>query len=453
MCIMFYRYVTTILYCSTQMLTCTPAESNTTTNGPFIETSPDNITEHFVVTGNTTEWFLAGNFEVVTSGNSENGTQHYVNETTDSTSTSSFTIHQEAGVISKTQYESLHHIQWLFIIPTTSLIGVFGNVYGLCFLIFSHRGQSFLLLLLALITTDLVYLFTLLIQSSLEILEHYNKELADYVKCHVLWNLRVVQWIAFSTCTHLITLMAFERLVHIIHPFWVRKSKFSKQTIVVIICMFISNITMRMPAFLTNEPKDISDPNTNLTTCVSVATQWAKENEVGYNHYIVAMLVITQFVPLAATIIANVSIIVILSRHRARRAMLFSDKATRGENYHQFITTLTLIILSGCLTMSLVPNITMYALSWYIPEIYGRNGREYYTEKFVSELSYLIRSCSASSDFIIYILMSKMSRTMLLRFIRKKCCSCLGDEVGLENDSRSKYRSSTADNTEQSETF
>ena len=439
------------MVCSLQLLICTPVEIYGINNTTFKDT--DGATMYDSTTVSSTESITYGDFKALSSASHEEGTTKYTAVMTESFDALNDSVDQMSGFISKEQYESLKHIIWIYLIPAISLSGMFGNSLGVCFLFYRHRRQSFLLLLLALITMDLMYLTTLLIQSSFEIMRQYNMEAALRVKCQNSWNLLVVQWMAFSTCTHLITLMAYERLTHIVRPFWARKTTFMKQTIAVIIFMFISNVLLRIPAFLSVESKEVIDLQTNITRCMFLDTEWRKENNAGYAHFVVAMLVITQFVPLGGTIVANAAIIISLARHRVRRAMLFSNGA-QGEQNQQLITTITLIILSAFLTLSLVPNITMRALVTYQPMVYGPNGPELYTEKFISEITFLLRSCSATADFVVYILMSKSSRTLMISFFRRKFCSCL-DEEKPERDVRSRYtfRSSATENTDQTEIF
>ena len=373
---------------------------------------------------------------------------HQISECETNLTGLNFTCLARLGLISATQYKRLRDTLWRYIIPTISVTGVLVNILGIWFLVSWQCKQSFYIFLLALLIADLIYLFTILLQNSILILERYDKRSADYINCHISSSVRAVQWMTYSTCAHLVTSMAFERLLHILFPFWVRKTNLRKQTIVIIIFLFAFNALLKIPAFISNVAKETTDPKTSLTICKSVKSTWAIEYAVFHKHYVTAMLFMSQFVPLAATIAANISIAIFLSRQRAQRMLLLANKATRGEQYQQYMTTITLIILSVCLTLSLVPTASMNTLSRYLPEIYGRQGREKFTAAFVSELGYFLRVFSASTDFIVYILMSTSSRTVLVHLVKNKCCSARDDNSRDCMDSQSKSREGTASTSE-----
>ena len=347
-------------------------------------------------------------------------TESYLNATMTTVIDNSFWTSNVSGHISKARFEAIKKTLWLYVVPVILPIGILGSILGVWFLVHRRYKQSFDLFLLALISSDLVYLIITLLQSAIIIMEVYNKELAETVSCYSGNVIRVLTWNTYSTCTHLVCLMAFERLIHVLLPFWRRNENFRKQTITIIFTIIVTNVTLRIPALIQYVPRHVADPQTNVTNCKLVETTWAKENLFWHEQYIVVMLAITQIAPLIATILANVSIIIFLSRQREQRAELFAKKETRGQQYQQYITTLTLITLSVCLTTSLLPSITMNIMGFYLPETYGRTGTERFTAALVSEIGYFLRVISSSTDFVVYIWLSTSSRTRFIRMIKKK---------------------------------
>ena len=336
------------------------------------------------------------------------------------------------GHISQALFVTIKQTLWFYVVPIVLPIGILGNILGVCFLNYRRSKQSFYVFLLALISSDLVYLLLTLLQNAAMIMESYNKDLADTVNCYIGNVIQVLQWNTYSTCTHLVCLMACERLINIMRPFWRRNENFHKRTVAIIVTIIVTNIILRLPALLKYEITHQTDPSTNLTKCVLVKTTWLNDNMFWHKHYVVVMLSITQVAPLIATIMANISIVILLSRQREQRAELFAKKETRAQHYQQYITTLTLIILSVCLSTSLLPSITMAALKLYLPETYGFSGLERFTALAISEIGFFLRVISSSTDFVIYIWLSTSSRKMLLKLIKRKL-GCKTD-VGSFND-------------------
>ena len=325
------------------------------------------------------------------------------------------------GHITKAQLDEVKRALWLYVVPVILPFGILGNILGVWFLVQRRCKQSFDLLLLALISADLFYLVITLLENLVVIIDVSDSELAQLINCYCANTLRTLTYNAYSTCCHLVCLMAFERLIHVLFPFWRRKENFRKQTLALIFTILTVNVVLRIPGVIRYEPKYVTDPQTNVTTCRSVQTKWASEHLDWYAQFIVIMLIVTQIAPLCATIFANISIIVFLARQRVQRAELFAKKETRGQSYQQYITTVTLIILSVCLTTSLLPSIVMNMLGFFIPETWGyAKGTERYTSSLISEIGFFLRVLSSSTDFVVYVWLSTSSRTKFIRMIKKK---------------------------------
>ena len=331
-------------------------------------------------------------------------------------------LHDQRGVISQTVYKSFKVAVWLGIAPIVTLIGIIGNTAGLWFMLCSSLRNPFHLFLSALMAADLLYLIVLCLSNSLKILQDYNKPVADYLSCHSAKHLRSIQSLTYSTCAHLISLMAFERLVTIASPMKFQSFRLRKCTIILIVTIIILNIILLFPAFLSQEPQDTIDPKTNLTVCKFVPTKLLKENRSFFKYYIVFMLVVARFIPGVITSIANILIAIFLTRHRSVRGALFATKATSSDHLEQFKSTMTLIILSVFLLSSLIPSALASILNRYYPHIYGKEGNQYFTYLFVLDLGYLLRMISAANDFFIYVMLANSSRRLFKELLMSKCC-------------------------------
>ena len=353
-----------------------------------------------------------------------------------------------AGHISKAQLDAMKRTLWLYVVPVILPFGILGNILGVWFMVQRRNKQSFDIFLLALISADLFYLVITLFENVVIIMDVSDPGLAQLINCYCGKVFRTMTYNAYSTCTHLVCLMAFERLIHVLLPFWRRKENFRKQTIAIIFAILTTNVLFRIPALMMYEPKYVTDPQTNITACRSVQTQWAKDHLDWHDQYIVIMLAVTQIAPLLATIFANISIIVFLSRQRVQRAELFAKKETRGQHYQQYITTLTLIILSVCLTTSLLPSVMMSILGFFMPETYSRTGNERYTASLISEIGFFLRVISSSTDFVVYIWLSTTSRTRFIKMIKRKLG--VASEEGSFNDLDTNYNGKSTRGTQES---
>ena len=326
------------------------------------------------------------------------------------------------GYITEQIYNDFRVAVWYGIVPPVTLLGIVGNALGLCFLFLSGKlKQTFHMFLFALMFVDIIYLIITLLRNILIILEQYDRSFVDGIRCISAMNLRTAQSLTYSTCAHLITAMSFERFVNIVFPLKV-KSVSCKYTVLTILCIFALNIVLMFPGFSTVTGKEISDPHTNTTKCLSVPTEFGKSFRPFKKYYIVIMPVVARFLPGVATLFSNIVISIFLARRSTRRAALFARKTTKKEQYEQYKTTITLMILSIALLLSLVPSAMTAILSGYYPELYGPKGTLYFTYRFVQDLGYCLRVLSAANDFLLYIIFSKASRHAFMSMLKSACC-------------------------------
>ena len=335
----------------------------------------------------------------------------------------------QIGLISKAAYDGFKNTLWFFIVPTISVIGIFGNICGIWFLLHEKLRQPFHVYLFALISIDLIFLLLSAVRNGLIIGEHFDRYLADRLSCYYSAKLRHTQSTVYNTCAYLISLMSFERLVNIIFPLRVKIFRVRSYTIFLIVVICILTAAFAWPTFVLSEPKETKNPVTNVITCISVRSQWAKDHQTFIHVYMQAALIIARFIPAGVTSFANMALCIYLARQRSLRTELFEKKANKGEISEQLKITITLLLLSICLVLSLVPTATASILSNYYPETYGRKGHEYYTQQFLRDLGYLVRVISAANDFFIYVMMSKASRRTFKKMLWSTCCRLYVSDV------------------------
>ena len=326
------------------------------------------------------------------------------------------------GSVSKSVYTTFKKVVWFGIIPLLSLLGICGNITGMWFLFCGKQRQSFHLFLFALMGVDLLYLIIILLCNSLVILDAYDSQLATILKCHTSPSIHAMQSLTYGVCAHLITTMSLERLMTVMFPMTFQTFCLHRHTIIVILMLFFLNIVLGVPGFLVREPKYVTDPTTNVTTCIAVPTALSKSNFSKV--YVILYLSLTRFVPGGITTVSSILIAIFLARRRAHRVATFGNKETKAESYEQFKITLTLMILSISLLLSLIPLATTTLWHKYYPELYGVDGPEYYKYLLFTELGYVLRVFSSANDFFIYVMLSKSSRSALKAMVQSRCCFC-----------------------------
>ena len=338
-------------------------------------------------------------------------------------STSSGLQHQtmQLGLISKDFQEQFKAVLWFGFVPAFTLVGIGGNVFGLCFLRYQKFNQPFYQFLFGLMAVDLLYLIIVLFTIPLPIVKLYDQRIPSYIKCYAERSFQLVQSAAYSTCAHIITIMSAERLLSIMLPLKLKAFKYRKYTVVLMIILLLLNMILIVPAFLILQPKEIIDPETNITTCILIPTKWARENM----SYSAVILTAARFVPGLATLVANIMIAIFIARQRFKRTSLFATQTRRYEETgRQIKTTVTLMVLSISLLLSLFPSGIATIFKRYFPDTYDVNGKEYFTYLLILDVSYLLRVLSAASDFFIYIFTTNASRESIKLMLKLKCKFC-----------------------------
>ena len=354
---------------------------------------------------------------------------------------------KQLGLISKTVQETFKAVVWFGLIPVFTLLGIVGNVFGLYFLRYQRLQQSFYIFLFGLMAVDLLYLIIVLLTNSIPIAEQYNQRVADFIKCYSLRNLQLAQSFTYSTCSHIIMIMSAERLISIMFPLKFKSFSYGKYAVALILFLFVLNIVLLIPGFMSLRPKTSRVPETNMTTCIAVPTQWFKENVAFNQDYAAVTLTLARFIPGVATLFANIMIAVFMARHRFSRASLIAQQtrqARRQDDFGQLKTTVNLMVLSIALLVSLFPSALATICIKYFPNTYGRGGAQHYTYLFLVDLSYLLRVMSAANDFFIYVFTSKTSQKSFKTMLNVKCGFCFKQN---NNDAAMAQSKATSDET------
>ena len=332
---------------------------------------------------------------------------------------------KELSLISKEVYDTFKAIVWLGFVPTFAMVGIAGNVLGVWFVWHRKLKQSFMIYLMALMTTDLIYLIMELLTSSIVIMERYNLSIASYYNCYVSRYFTIVKEILYSTCVFLITTMSVERLLNIVFPLKIKfcgLQKYTAPTVLTIVCV---NILLMMLPFFLVKPNITTDSEGNILSCIAEPTQWYKQNESFVKYYALVANIILRYVPGLVTIVNNVIIGTYLGIHAKRREDLLANKTSGRGNLNQTKTAVMLLILSLCLILSLVPPSVAILLLRFSPEDYEEGGSQYYMYAFLVDLALCLRVMSAANDFFIHIMLVKSSRRLIKKILIDTCClSC-----------------------------
>ena len=331
---------------------------------------------------------------------------------------------EQSALISKDVYETFKAVVWLGLVPTSSLIGIAGNSLGVWFVVHRKLKQPFHVILLCLMAVDLLYLVIGLLPYVLAIMEHLNKPMADNFHCYATRYIQLSQSITYGTCVYLITALSFERLLNILFPLKIKVCSLRKYTLFIVLFIFLMNTVVMVPAFFMLEPKETRDSKTNISSCRSVPTDWAKGNNHFIKYYTVIIFATVKILPGVITAVSNVIILIFLAIYRKRRAGRLANTTSGGWYLNQLKTTLVLVGLSLFLVTSLIPSAIATILSRYYPHLYGQGGVNYYTYKFAIDLAFSLRVINAANDFFIYIVLIKSSRKIVTQMLLAKCCHC-----------------------------
>ena len=333
--------------------------------------------------------------------------------------------HKVLSLISKEIYGTFKAIVWLGFVPTFAMVGIAGNVLGVWFVWHRKLKQSFMIYLMALMITDLIYLIMELMTSSIVIMERYNLPIASYYNCYVSRYFTIVKEILYSTCVFLITTMSVERLLNIVFPLKIKFCGLQKYTALTVLTIVCVNIVLMMLPFFLVKPNITTDSEGNILSCIAEPTQWYKQNESFVKYYALVANIILRYVPGLVTIVNNVIIGTYLGIYAKRREDLLANKTSGRGNLNQTQTAVMLLILSLCLVSSLVPPSVAILLLRFSPEDYEEGGSQYYMYAFLVDLALCLRVMSAANDFFIHIMLVKSSRRLIKKILIDTCClSC-----------------------------
>ena len=332
------------------------------------------------------------------------------------------------GHISKEFHSAFLNTMWHFLVPVVSLVGMFGNICGVWYILHEKMvRQPFHLYLLALMFTDLVFLLLSVVRNALIFAEYHDHYLADMISCRYSTRLRHTQSTVYNSCALLITLMALERLVNIMFPLRVKLFSLRGYTIGLITFVTVFTLVTLWPVVVQGMLVEKYDVATNKTICVFTRSQWDIDNADLMSGYTLCIIIFMRICPAVVTLVSNVILVVYLTRQRRIRQALF-DKKTDQENK----INLMLFVLSACLVLSLIPTTASIILTRFYRHTYGSKGEGYYTQQFIRDFAYLMRVISSANDFFVYILISKTSRNTFRGMIL--CCGNLRREnLGTES--------------------
>ena len=300
-----------------------------------------------------------------------------------------------------------------------ALAGIFGNILGIVFLLYTNVKKSFHVFLISLMLNDVVYLLIALTRSILILLVSFQRHLLQYNLRVLFIYLKMTQIFLFNTSAFIITCMSVERFVNVCFPL---RGIFigSRRCAFAAICIgLVLNTLVCIPKFILQDLRKSGDSHTIFSPL-----KWKNDNGDVTRMYFTVVISVTRYVPATIAFLANAFLLTKLLRRNPRRRFLFANRQIRKDRsrFDDFGTTITLILINTFLLLSLLPTATAQILIHNYPEIYlNVNRKENIYLKSLMAFGIFASAFSAANDFVLYILLSRRSRETLKHIVKRRC--------------------------------
>ena len=323
-----------------------------------------------------------------------------------------------------------------------ALVGISCNLLGIAFMFYSKVKHSFHVFLTSLMANDLLYLMFAFLHCISAFLPYFDLGSVFRAIYPVAVRLKGIQCTLFNISVFIVSCMSLERLSSVSFPLRSRKRINCKCSLFLILVGIVLNIVVMLPVIVLHETPKVSE---NTTLFATTFFKWRGEGGSPKREiYITIVITITRLLPAAVAFIANVYLIIVLTRRRPRRAFLFANRMSRNDRrrFDDFGTTLTLILISVVLLLSLVPSVIVQVLINRYPFTYlNETKAEYHYFTTTIAFGRFVFVLSAANDFVVYILMSKRSRLTLKHVLMEKMCKCFRRRRGFSSQrSRMNFR-------------
>ena len=318
------------------------------------------------------------------------------------------------------KFDNWDKFRCYFMNPVVGTTGMILNSLGLVVLFRLNRHFGFHYCLISLLILDEIYLLVGLGKCVPQYISHIDVSYANFINAYTEDILNIFKIAVFSIYTYTVALMSLERCFYIKFP--LKKIENQKKNTICLI-LVLSVISLGLHGILAyfiaiGQIKEYVDGDTNQTLFVQLRQD---ANPTFKFWFIILHILVTKLLPLLVVILCNIVICVMLARVRNNRRKLFSDagNAKARQQSEQIKMTLTLSVISIFLCVSLIPIFSGSLVTIFYPERFSQGKKDYITLDKLMDFAMTMQTLSASTDFIIYILVSRSTRSIVTAMFRK----------------------------------
>ena len=313
------------------------------------------------------------------------------------------------STLSYDEYEQFTFICYNFVIPGICLCGLVGNTMAVTVLyrIARQRKRSIYIYMCALTAIDTTYMFISIIRSIIIIIENVDINVHNYIYRHTLIHLIFLDVSLSAISAIMLILMSTERLIAIRRPLSVRTTVIAKRPFLFIItaCVLVFLITTPLPASLVITTYSISE--NQLVYRTNIKSGMIEFFEI----YIPVETVILNYIPYLAILVLNMAIL--KDYYATLKRRYCSLKVTNVSKEFNRRIVATVFIVSIMYTLLSLPQIIIQTLS-VVNNRFRIGGSEENVFLLLSDITDILVNLNMSTDFVIYILMSKLYRQRFL---------------------------------------
>ena len=346
--------------------------------------------------------------------------------------------------ISEETYEQFAFVCNTVISPIVCFLGLIGGCLGMGVLYRDARRQklSIYIFLCALTFSDTVYLLLGLVRTIPNIMSNYDEELGSYVEEHMKLGTIYLDMVFSHSSVGVIVVMSLERCFALLRPFTVKNSWLAKYPKRIVALVFVFNIVFLLPYAVYFEVQ--SYEANNLT---EYYIQFREEVVADLDKYMLVQTIVDYFLPAAALVVINATIIISFSRIRRTRERTFNMMASSINNQQAKIT-ITVVIITVLYFLLSIPNLTIKVLA-FIDKEYSFDGEHKVAFWLFIDISNLFAYMNAANDCIVYILVSSHYRQIFKQMYcrcskgRETASNSIGESLGSEHTGDSSLPDST----------
>lgn len=317
--------------------------------------------------------------------------------------------------ITEENYHQMSFYINVIVTPVVCVFGVCGNVLGVGVLWTNSRQHrlTVYIYMCSLTLCDALYLFFGLLRSIPHIVKIYDAYRANFVEEHMKLGTIYIDVVLTYTSTHLVIVMAAERLYALIRPFTVKYCFLSRYPKTVISAIIALNMIFFVPLPLSFEVSSV----TNIGHRTEYFLRFKPSSQPAMDRYMVIQTVVYNYIPAVILLVINISIPIAYSGvFKSRRSDL---RMTRDHGRRQIKITLMVLCITIMYLLFSLSDLFIKTLG-FINSDYSFGGKYELVFWFFTDITNLLMYLNAANDFVIYILVSDHYRKILVRMY----CSC-----------------------------